>query len=236
MKRVAFYGGTFDPVHNGHLAIAKKLVELFAFDEFYFVPAFHAPHKLEQKVSPALCRYAMLALATHHESQLKISTIELDSPEKPFTIETLARLKNYYRDSANIFFVMGADSWNEIDTWREWEKLLLLTSFVVVTRPDFEITTAHITPEIQKRFFDARGKTAEAIVKQSEQTGIFVTDAVQIDVSATKIRRAISLQNDAGWRKLVTDSVADYIEKYKLYQREPTVTDEQNNRKLLTLN
>lgn len=218
MKRVAFYGGSFDPVHNGHLAIAKKLIELFAFDEFYFIPAFHAPHKREQQISPALSRYAMLALATQNESKIKISTVELDSPEKPFTVETIAKLKEYYVDSARIFFVMGADSWNEINTWREWENLLMMTSFVVVTRPNFEVTTTHITPEILKRLIDVRGMNRQAVVEQSRKTGIFLSDAVQIDVSATKIRQEAALQNSIVWRKLVATSVADYIEKYKLYQ------------------
>lgn len=217
MKRIAFYGGSFDPVHNGHLAIAKTLVELFALDEFYFVPAFHAPHKKTKKVSSAFCRYAMLALATHDETKIKISTIELEAPEKPYTVETLAKLKAHYEDTAQIFFVMGADSWNEIDTWREWEKLLTLTSFIVVTRPDFEIKNEHVTPEIAERVADLRGMDAAEIASKTRKDGIFMTNAVLLDISSTEIREQIASQAGDDWRKLVSTFVADYITKYKLY-------------------
>ena len=222
MKRIAFYGGSFDPVHNGHLMIARELLRLFKFDEFYFVPAFHAPHKKAKQVSPAFCRYAMLALATQNEAQIKVSTVELNAPEKPFTIETLTSLKNHYGDSASIFFVMGADSWNEIGTWRDWRQLLLLTNFVVVTRPNVEIMTTQITSansgEILERIFDLRGMSGDEIAFKLIAKGIFLTDAVQLNISATKIRQEASLQNDGSWRKLVPIPVADYIEKYKLYQ------------------
>ncbi len=109
MKKIAFYGGSFDPPHNGHLTIAKKLTELFSLDEFWFVPAFHAPHKKSKRITSPFCRYAMLALATNNEPKIKISTVELNAPEKPFTFETQLKLKNELPDT-EIFFVMGADS------------------------------------------------------------------------------------------------------------------------------
>ena len=156
MKRIAFYGGSFDPLHIGHLAIARKLSEIFELDEFYFVPAFHAPHKKDKQVTSAFCRYAMLALATNNDQQIKISTIELDAPERPYTFETQAKLLNHYGDSAEIFFVIGADSWNEITTWREWEKVLTQTNIVVVTRPDYEIEFDHVTDAIRENIVDLR--------------------------------------------------------------------------------
>lgn len=218
MKRIAFYGGSFDPIHCGHLAIAKTLLELFRLDEFYFVPAFHAPHKRDKKMSSPFCRYAMLALATNDEPAIKISTIELEAPEKPYTIETLTKLKNHYADTARIFFVMGADSWNEINTWREWQRLLLLTDFIVVTRPEHEIEVAHVTPEIRSRIVDLRKTDDTNQQPTTDETGIFITDAVQLDVSSTRIRLAVSLQKGANWRKLVDESVVNYIEKYRLYR------------------
>jgi nicotinate-nucleotide adenylyltransferase len=223
MKKIAFYGGSFDPVHKGHLAIAETLLEKFRLDEFYFVPAFRAPHKRDKKIVSPFCRYAMLALATNDEPRIKISTIELEAPEKPYTIETLTKLKNHYETGTQIFFVMGADSWNEINTWRDWQKLLLLTNFIVVTRPAHDIETAHVTPEIKAKIVDLRTTNDEQRMMKNEQrttneTGIFITDAVQIDVSSTAIRREISLQNDENWRKLVDEKVVNYIEKYKLYR------------------
>ena len=88
---MALYGGTFDPVHVGHTALARRLLELFALDEVLFIPAHVAPHKRGREVSPALHRYAMLALATQGEERFRVSTVELDEPESPYTVGTLAR-------------------------------------------------------------------------------------------------------------------------------------------------
>ena len=213
MKRIAFYGGSFDPVHKGHLVIAEKLTQIFNLDEFVFIPAFHAPHKRRKKPTSEYHRYAMLALATNNEAKIKISTVELDAPERPFTVETQTKLKKELPD-AEIFFVIGADSWLEINTWREWESVLTLTNIIVVTRPNYEIDFSHITDEIREKIVDLRnGK--EQKTKNKEQK-IYITDAVQVDISATEIRRKINQKED-GWRESVEKEVADYIEKYALY-------------------
>ncbi len=158
-RRVAFYGGSFDPLHNGHLTIARRLTELFNLDEFIFIPAFHAPHKKDNQPTSAFHRLAMISLATKDESKIKFSTIELDAPEKPFTFETQTKLKNELANT-EIFFVIGADSWAEIDTWREWEKVLTLTNIIVVTRPDYEIKFSHVTQEIQGKIIDLCGQVS----------------------------------------------------------------------------
>ena len=217
-RRVAFYGGSFDPLHNGHLTIARKLTELFALDEFVFIPAFHAPHKKDKRPTSAFQRFAMLALATANDAKLKVSTVELDAPEKPYTVETQAKLISELPDS-EIYFVIGADSWVEITTWREWETVLTQTNIIVVTRPDYEIEFLHVTDEIRARIVDLR-KSRESRVESREleikDHRIYITDAVQIDVSATEIRGKIR-SREADWRELVPVEVAKYVEKYELY-------------------
>ncbi|HEV7376298.1 MAG TPA: nicotinate-nucleotide adenylyltransferase [Pyrinomonadaceae bacterium] len=221
-KRIALYGGTFDPVHIGHIAVAHGLSKLFVLDEVLFVPAALAPHKRESKVTPAFHRYAMLALATQHEPLMRISTIELDAPERPYTFETLARMQEDMGSEAQLFFVMGADSWMEITTWREWERVLTLTNHIVVARPGYEWDALHVTPEIRERIVDLRrGADTERMAREidsSERAKIYITDAVNIDVSATMIRRAVRQGLDTDWLRLVTTSVADYIRKYGLYR------------------
>lgn len=228
MKKVAFYGGSFDPLHNGHLTIARKLIEIFVLEEFVFIPAFHAPHKKDKKPTSAFHRFAMMCLATQAEEKIKVSKMELDAPEKPFTFETQTKLKDELT-GAEIFFVIGADSWQEIDTWREWEKVLTLTNIIVVTRPDYEISFSHVTEEIRKRIVDLRKKknspqidTDKRLLKaedrkpKTEDQKIYITDAVNLDVSATEIRHKIRAgEND--WRELLPPEVAKYIEKYELY-------------------
>ena len=224
MKRIAFYGGSFDPPHKGHLEIARRLSETFALDEFVFVPAFHAPHKKDKSPTLAFHRYAMLALATENEAQCKVSTIELEVPARPYTVDTLSKLKNEL-PGAEIFFVIGADSWTEIDTWREWETVLTLTNVIVVTRPDYEIGFTHVSELIKNRIVDLRENTQLRITNDElrevedkiiSDAHIYMTDAVNLDVSSTEIRRKIQNDDDK-WRKLVPDEVAKYIEKYDIY-------------------
>jgi nicotinate-nucleotide adenylyltransferase len=221
MKRIALYGGTFDPVHIGHVAVAQALSKLFALDEVLFIPAARAPHKRISPVTPALHRYAMLALATQNESHLRVSTVELDAPEKPYTFETLARMREILGSEAQLFFVMGADSWMEITTWREWERVLALSNHIVVVRPGYELSAEHVQPAIRERINDLRGADRELPtlgIDGNDDAKIYVTDAVKMDVSATMIRRAVREGRDADWLRLVAPPVADYIRKYELYR------------------
>lgn len=227
MKRIAFYGGSFDPVHAGHLTIARRLTEVFGLDEFVFIPAFHAPHKKDKKPTSAFHRYAMLCLATNGDPQIRVSKMEIEAPERPFTVETLARLNDEFAGEARIFFVMGADSWQDITTWREWEKVLTMTSVIVVTRPDYEIGFSHVTDEIRERIVDLRGnfnartQGGESAKENDlrltiDDSRIFITDAVQIDISATEIRRKIR-EAAADRHEFLTPEVIKYVEKYGLY-------------------
>jgi len=220
-KRIAIYGGTFDPVHSGHVEIARRVTQLFEIDEFLFVPARVAPHKFDREVSPALHRYAMLALATKAEPRLCISTFELDGPGRQYTVDTLAYFRSQFGESTDLFFVMGADSWAEITSWYEWRRLLTLTNLIVVTRPGFETSTRQVDAETAARVVDFRdsvkGERANAI--RDEVQKIFVTDAVMLDVSATDIRRAAENNSDE-LNSLVPSEVAEYIRKYQLYRKQ----------------
>lgn len=214
-KRIAIYGGTFDPVHSGHLEIARRITELFEIDEFLFVPARVAPHKVDREVSSAFHRYAMLALATRDEPRISLATFELDGPGRQYTVDTLAYFRSQFVGAADLFFVMGADSWSEITTWREWRRLVTLANLIVVTRPGFEIRIDHVDSEIAARILDLRAGAAQEIVSDGELK-IFVTDAVQLAVSATEIRQAAAGELNK-LNSLVPPEVADYIRKYRLY-------------------
>ncbi len=216
MKRIAFYGGSFDPVHLGHLAIARELIRHFALDEFVFIPAFHAPHKLERKPTSAFHRFVMLCVATNDDPRIKVSTIEIELPEKPFTVETLPRLKAAFTNT-EIFFVIGADSWQDILTWREWEKVLLMTNHIVVSRPGYDIGFAHVSDVVRDRIVDLRGNDSPFSLPESQGQRIFITDAVNMQISATEIRRKIR-ESLPGWRDELSDAVAKYIEKYQIYK------------------
>ncbi len=211
-RKVAYYGGSFDPPHRGHLAIASAVLERFPIDRFVFIPAFHAPHKTRLKPTSAYDRYAMLCLATEDEPKMQVSRIEIEAPEKPYSIETIGRLKDL-EPNEEIYFVMGADSWMDILTWRRWEELLLAVNHVVITRPGHGISDAHVSPAVRDRIVDMRrGKTFE----QRADQAIYFSDAVDVPISATAIRSAI--RSGTKWQPDVPDAVAKYIEKYQIYK------------------
>jgi nicotinate-nucleotide adenylyltransferase len=212
-RRYAFYGGSFDPAHIGHLAIARGLIEQFRLDHFVFLPAFHAPHKRRSKPTSAYDRYAMLCLMTNEIEDTSVSRMEIELPERPYTFETLTRLLERL-PAHEIYFVMGADSWMDITTWFKWEQVMLMTNHIVVTRPGFEISFDHVTDEIRKRVVDLRGGNVDE--GKPESLKIFITDAVKMDISATSIRERIRI-GDGSWRSDVTVEVANYIEKYQIY-------------------
>jgi nicotinate-nucleotide adenylyltransferase len=219
-KRIAIYGGTFDPVHSGHLEVARRVSRLFAIDEFLFMPARVAPHKLAGEVSSSLHRHAMLVLATRTDPRLCISTFELEGPERQYTVDTLFQFRARFGGAADLFFVMGADSWAEITSWRDWERLMTLANLIVVTRPGYEVSAEHVGAETAGRVVDVRGVTAERSSQMVEPGApkIFVTDAVMADVSATAVRQAARANSVEDLDKLVPLEVADYIRKYKLYR------------------
>jgi len=160
----------------------------------------------------------MLALGTQDDRQLKISRFELEAPDRSYTGETLAHFEADLAGTAELFFVMGADSWSEIRTWREWERLLMMTNHIVVTRPGFEIDLRSMPPEIAARIVDMRGATSSSHGASNEGKKIFISDAVQVEISATEIRRCAREKQFGQLEKLVPAAVADYILKYELYR------------------
>ena len=220
-RRIAIYGGTFDPVHVGHMAVADGLVELCGLDELLFVPASVAPHKRDRRVSPALDRYAMLALATQGEGRLRVSPVELTAPERPYTVDTLAYFLDAYGERARLFFVMGADSWEDITTWREWERVLTMTDQLIVTRPGYEVPVGHVTEAVRGRIVDMCGMAGGRVedeLKRDEGPRVYLTDAVKIRVAATDVRAAVARGDWETLGALVAPPVAEYIRKYGLYR------------------
>lgn len=220
-RRIAIYGGTFDPVHNGHLEVARRILKLFALDEIIFMPAYVAPHKQNASVSSAFHRYAMLALATENDEHLSISTAELDAREPAFTVDTIARLRERFGDTTRLFFVMGADSWSEIKTWRDWERLLQLCDHVVVTRPGFDLDSESVGAAA--KVIDLCGYSEEdAAAHLGETLGsrVFMTDTVMLDIAATDIRAAARAGDREKLTRMVPPPVMNYIEKYALYRNQ----------------
>jgi nicotinate-nucleotide adenylyltransferase len=195
-KRIALYGGTFDPVHAGHLEVARRVSQLFEIEKVVFIPAQLAPHKVGRPVTDPIHRYAMLVLATQDDPRLVVSAFELEAPNRRYTVDTVGEFQRMLGDDTELFFIMGADSWSEITTWRDWERLLKMTNHIVVTRPGYEVAPA---PE-------------------GLGDRISFTDAVMKDISATNIRRLASAGRHEELKDLVPQTVANYIKKYQIYR------------------
>jgi nicotinate-nucleotide adenylyltransferase len=218
-RRVAIYGGTFDPVHNGHLEVARQVLKLFELDEILFVPACVPPHKRNAKITSAFHRFAMLALATEMDQHLLVSTVELDAPERPYAVDTVERMRGQLGDETELFFLVGADSWLEITTWKEWQRLLTLCHSIVVTRPGFDLK-AYDREKVPVTVVDATGRGCRQLINMSTMGGepsVMLTDLAMVDISATEIRALVRARDFEKLKLMVPAPVAAYIEKHRLY-------------------
>ena len=213
-RRIALYGGTFDPVHLGHLEVARKVCELFEIEKVLFLPAQVAPHKRGKTVTDPIHRYAMLALATQDEPKLCVSTFEIEAENRRYTVDTLEYFLRTLGDTSVLFFIMGADSWVEITTWRDWKRLLTMVNHIVVTRPGYGLTGP---AEVSDRIVDLRSNDKQ-VVPDEQGEKIYLTDVVMEDVSATKIRSMARKGRYDELAMLLSPPVVKYIEKYGIYQ------------------
>ena len=214
-QRIALYGGTFDPVHSGHLDVARRVSELFEIEKVIFLPAQVAPHKIGRRVTDPLHRHAMLVLATQDDPNLYVSTFEIEAPNRRYTVDTLSYFVELWGESSELFFVMGADSWVEITTWREWQKLLTMNNHIVVTRPGYDVAGP---AEMKERIIDLRGLEHLPTNSVGHGTKIYLTDVVMKDISATQIRTFAAAEQFEEVAARVPATVAYYIQKYEIYQ------------------
>ena len=221
-QRIGIYGGTFDPIHYGHLRVAAAVCTAFDLNRFLFVPAYVPPHKRKAELSSSYHRYAMTVLGAGgvefpSGTRVTASTIELDSPSTPYTIETMGRLKSESTD-AEIFFLMGADSFAEVNLWKDYERLLTEFNIIVAARPsDEQLGTLHLSPVCRERVVDLRGSKRPG-ERDFSSPRIYLTDYVEVDIAATKIREAVKTgQPITG---MVPELVAGYIADYELYRNQ----------------
>lgn len=220
LRRVAIYGGTFDPVHNGHMEAARNILQRFALDEVIFVPACVPPHKLKAGITSAFHRFAMLVLATEGDKSLLVSTMELDTPERPYAIQTVAHFRAEFGNEAQLFFLMGTDSWLEITSWHDWRELMKQCHFIVVTRPGYELQPGS-SANMPIPVIDALGhgcRQSDIMHEDMDTPCVLLTDAAMVDVSATAIRTAARAGDREALRSMVPAAVASYIEKYEVYK------------------
>ena len=157
----------------------------------------------------------MLSVATQSQDKMIVSTLELEKSKPRYSIDTIPELKQIYA-GWKLFFVMGADSWTDIRTWRQWEDVLLSTNHIVVSRPDYEIETGHVTHAVRGRVVDMRNSEGGDAVSERDEDSIYFTDVVFYNASASEVREDLS-DGRLDRRGDLPEEVAKYIEKYELY-------------------
>jgi nicotinate-nucleotide adenylyltransferase len=217
--RLGVFGGTFDPIHNGHLAVAGALAERFAFDELLFVPAHVPPHKRGEPITHACHRFAMAALATADRADWGLSTLEVEAPERPYSVDTIARLGELRPRAVPLYFIIGADQFEDLPTWHEPLRLVESCHIIVTARPGHRLGAEHLPDPIRRRLVDLRGTGPAdgAPAAEGGGTRIYLTEDAFVDLSSTAVREAAREGRPYG--HMVPAAVAAYIEKHNLYGR-----------------
>jgi nicotinate-nucleotide adenylyltransferase len=213
--RLGVLGGTFDPLHNSHLAMATRVGSLLQCDQVLLMPAYNPPHKDRQKIASAYHRYAMTVLATIDRIDLQVSRLELEAPSRPYTVQTIRRLQRQY-PTAQLLFIMGADSFAELHLWRDYQQLLACCQVVVVTRPQYPVDLVERAAMLQVALADLRGTRQP--IDTLPTARVLITDILEDAISATYVRQLLAQGQDI--RNFVPLSVANYIDKYQLYRSE----------------
>lgn len=197
-KKIGIMGGTFDPIHYGHLVIANEVLDKYNMERIVFIPAGRPPHKKGPQAS-SQDRFFMTNLATLSNDRFIVSDIEIKKPEMSYTINTITTLTRNY-ENAELYFITGMDALVDLPNWYRADELLKLCKFIAVKRPGYN------TLEIEKKF-------NEILDKYNEQIELLQVPMLQI--SSTDIRKRI--QTGRSVKYLLPDTVEDYIIKNKLY-------------------
>ena len=223
-RRIAIFGGSFDPIHNGHLAVARAADRRFNFDEIHFIPASRPPHKLKQHLAPFPHRYAMVALACtehpHFVPSLAEAGEDFAGTQLHYSVDTVRYFRHAHHGAGDrIFFIIGADAFLDIPMWKEYESLLGLCDFIIANRPGIraEALKLVIPPDLMAAANTKRDPDPppSQLIAQLRRTNVYLLENVSSDVSATDIRRRAHKGQPI--HGLVSARVEEYIHKQGLY-------------------
>ena len=209
--RIGILGGTFDPVHLGHIETAHAARRALALDRVLVMPSGTPPHRQQQPVASRCHRFAMAAMAVTGLPGLHVSDLEIGETGPTYTFDTLTRLHEHGIDPLQIFFITGADAFAEIETWSRYPRVLDMANFAVISRPGRQASSLRATlPSLAARMADDAG--AGGVPAQAT---IFLIDAPTPDVSSTDVRRR--LEEGRSIAGLVPPLVETYITQHALY-------------------
>lgn len=201
---IGIMGGTFDPIHMGHLFTAEEARQQFQLDHVIFLPAGAPPHKEKEKVSLAEHRYLMTMLAVVDNPYFTVSRLEIDSPKPSYTVDTVRRFLEIYEQGLTLYFITGADAILDITTWKDYNELLQTCSFIAASRPGYSFSKLKVVlgpafPEVIKR--------------------VHLLEIPAMAISSTFIRKRVAAGKTIKY--LTPEAVEQYIYKNELYKPNP---------------
>ena len=209
-------GGTFDPIHYGHLRAAEEMLQIFDLNRIIFIPSSRPPHKLEAEITSFYHREQMVRMAIEGNVSFSFSDVENLRSGKSYSVETVEYILNKYLEDLELYFIIGQDAFQAITTWKNWEKLLLLCNFAVMTRPGYKQKgLENILPDgfasrftYDKKIDGYKGPTGHAI---------YFRHVTFLDISSSRIREMINAGQSV--RYLLPDNVRNYIVKNSIYKK-----------------
>jgi len=209
IKNIGILGGTFNPVHFGHLRTALAAQQEFSLDEVRLIPCHHPVHKEEPEVS-AQHRIEMLHKATKAEKRILVDVRECMRPGPSYMIETLDSLRIEYPHD-RLFLLMGVDAYNKLEGWKDWQKLFELAHIIVITRPGWEIKPSQLI----KKYCEHRSVSSFSEMCQSKSGKVLTYSFIPLMIASSEIRKL--LKENKSVRYLIPNKVIKYLKKHKLY-------------------
>jgi nicotinate-nucleotide adenylyltransferase len=203
--RIGIFGGTFDPPHLGHLVPIEAAYARFQLDQVWYVPAFIPPHKSNEELTSPYHRAAMLALSLQPYDRFLLSTYELDAGRIVYTVETIEEFRKTPGPSHQLFLILGTDSFLELQTWRDYRRLIQLCELIIIDRGAKEAESRRHLQHL------------ESILQSDLSKTIHFAGTPEVPISSTDIRQAIRDGRDIN--SMVSPEVAEYIRKHSIYQR-----------------
>lgn len=203
-NKIGIMGGTFNPIHYGHLVTAEEALKQFNLDKVIFIPTGTPPHKISGILANAEDRYLMTVIATASNKDFFVSRIEIDRKGKSYTKDTLQELKRIFGENSTLYFITGADAILEILTWKNTDEIINLCKFIAATRPGYDIAKIE---DLKKKLFKN--------IKDYEDH-IFLMEIPALAISSTDIRERIRSGRPINY--LLPEGVCNYLLKHELYK------------------
>lgn len=201
IKKFAVLGGTFDPIHNGHISVAREVLNKTDVEKVLFIPTGLPPHKDLYGVTDSYIRLEMTRLGVYDEKEMVVSSIEIDRKGMTYTVDTISQLRNELGEDVEFKFITGADAMHYISSWKDYKRLLKICSFIAVTRPGYKKND--LINDINK-------------MEHSVDCNIEFIEIKPVDISSSMVREYVKVgKNISG---LVPEKVAEYIEINGLYK------------------